>query len=738
MNSKIRAAARIYRALPQYIKPNFPEIANHPFGWFGGFRRIWYNKAVKRIATLFVVLLAALMHGEQVRFTSIRELTKTKLLTLPREERFDATGQVVSAFTRDGNPTICITDGSETIAFINYSTNRNVHVGDIVHITGKVIRDPQRKDSGIKAYTFDVLLNAPLPRTDPLSWNDFYSSQGNIGPCSVSGVVTSVMRDDLDVHWNWLTLRDGVNAIPVAMTEEEYPLSALKGIVDAEVVLHGFMGSMLSVFSKNYLNLFGTNGILVVRKAQEPFTAPKLGKGNPCHRLTVRGTVKAVGDKWLFMQAAVPIPHPSDLISVHLSEAQTDVRPGDVVTVSGFRNLESINIQFTGAVVRREGETEPFDEKPIDIAIEDLFTSPLGLWQVSQDWHGKLIRVSGTVVTTPGETGATGIMRLRKGDMTIEVQVSGIDASGYADVEEGCKVAVTGLCIVELEEQNGISVLPKFRRTLVLPRTADDIKVVARRPWWTPARLVAMIALLSAFLAGAMWWNKVLKERARRHAEALVDERIAHSAAEVKVEVRTHLAVELHDSISQSLTGIALQLDSAERANPSENTRVARFLGLARQMLGSCRRELQSCLLDLRNRTFEEKDLSEAIRRTVSPLSENAEVSVRFNVPRETLSDTAVHVILKIIRELVVNAIRHGGAKHVRIAGERDGETIRFAVRDDGTGFDPASAPGPMQGHFGLQGIRERVDEFGGTVEVESECGMGTKVTVTMKTAREK
>ena len=135
---------------------------------------------------------------------------------------------------------------------------------------------------------------------------------------------------------------------------------------------------------------------------------------------------------------------------------------------------------------------------------------------------------------------------------------------------------------------------------------------------------------------------------------------------------------------------------------------------------------------------FEEKDLSEAIRRTVLPLSENAEVAVRFNVPRANLSDTTVHTILKIIRELVGNAIRHGEAAHIKIAGERKDDKLRFSVRDDGHGFDAESAPGPMQGHFGLQGIRERTKDFGGCVEVESSPERGTKVTVTMKTTRER
>ncbi len=717
-----------------------PYLTNAPpNGWFGGFRRIWYNKAVKRIATLIAFLLAALAHGEEVRFTTIRELAKIETRRIQVGTCFSSTGQVISIFHRYNVRSLYLTDGTNTIVVGDWTKDTRGGYGDIVFISGEVRKHPRNGISGLAALSINVIGKAPFPQTPALDWNSYLLPQADSPHfMSVSGVVTSVRRDDLDVHWNWLTLRYGTHSIPVAALNEEYPLDALAKFVDADVVVRGTLTTPQSVFAKKHIIPFGRNGISAVQKAGNPFDRPQLGSGDPCHRQTMRGIVRAVGEKWLFIQSDMPMPQPSHLISVHLSESQDGVHPGDVVTVSGFRNLESANVQISGAVTRREGKTVPQDDKPVEVAIEKLFTSQNGLWEVSQDWHGKLIRVSGTVVTTPDETGATGIMRLRKGDMTVEVQVSGIDAAGYSDVEEGSKVSVTGLCIVELEEQNGISALPKFRRTLVLPRTADDISVLAHRPWWTPPKLLAVIILLCTLLAGAMWWNKVLKERARRHAEALVDERIAHSAAEVKVEVRTHLAVELHDSISQSLTGIALQLDSAERANPPENTRVARFLGLARQMLGSCRRELQSCLLDLRNRTFEEKDLSEAIRHTVSPLSGNADVSVRFNVPRELLSDTTMNTVLKIVRELVVNAIRHGNAAHVRIAGEREEDTIRFSVKDDGSGFDCATAPGPTQGHFGLQGIRERVEEFGGTVEVESESGSGTKVTVTMKTTREK
>lgn len=57
-------------------------------------------------------------------------------------------------------------------------------------------------------------------------------------------------------------------------------------------------------------------------------------------------------------------------------------------------------------------------------------------------------------------------------------------------------------------------------------------------------------------------------------------------------------------------------------------------------------------------------------------------------------------------------------------------ETIRFSVRDDGVGFDPDNRPGPVQGHFGLQGIRERVMRMHGTLTIESKPNEGSKITV--------
>lgn len=74
----------------------------------------------------------------------------------------------------------------------------------------------------------------------------------------------------------------------------------------------------------------------------------------------------------------------------------------------------------------------------------------------------------------------------------------------------------------------------------------------------------------------------------------------------------------------------------------------------------------------------------------------------------------------------------------VRIAGSLDGDTLRFSVCDDGIGFDPERRPGVREGHFGLQGIEERVSFFNGEMKIVSSPGQGTRVAINLKLEEDK
>ena len=207
-------------------------------------------------------------------------------------------------------------------------------------------------------------------------------------------------------------------------------------------------------------------------------------------------------------------------------------------------------------------------------------------------------------------------------------------------------------------------------------------------------------------------------------------EEFERAASELKAEERTRLAVELHDSVAQNITAVSLQLDTAGRFIGKNPEAARQQLGIAVRMLQSCQHEIRACIWDLRNLAMEESNLDDAIRRTVQSCLGGAHLSVAFDVPRAKLSDPLTHSILRIVRELATNAVRHGKAKNISIEGSIKNRRLLFSVTDDGCGFAPEKAPGIAEGHFGLQGVRERLRHFNGRLSVEPAANGGTRMSV--------
>lgn len=176
-----------------------------------------------------------------------------------------------------------------------------------------------------------------------------------------------------------------------------------------------------------------------------------------------------------------------------------------------------------------------------------------------------------------------------------------------------------------------------------------------------------------------------------------------------------------------------MELDAARELDADLPPAVQRHLARASRTLDSCRMEMRNCLWDLRSQALEAPDMNKAIHLTLDPAIGDTNVSIRFNVPRNRLTDNTAHTILRIIRELATNAIRHGRATAIQIAGGIEGDQLTFSVYDNGCGFDPETVPGIAEGHFGLLGIRERIDLLGGELSVRSGNGNGTKISIRLK-----
>jgi signal transduction histidine kinase len=185
------------------------------------------------------------------------------------------------------------------------------------------------------------------------------------------------------------------------------------------------------------------------------------------------------------------------------------------------------------------------------------------------------------------------------------------------------------------------------------------------------------------------------------------------------LEERRRIACDLHDGLAQELAYIALESRRLAALHGGLEE-LASIAGAAERALQETRRVMES-LITLRDQPLDELIADEA-----------EEVAARWGADVVLAVDPAIHpspaaqeALLRIIREAVTNAARHGKARRVWIHVESDEGRITLRVVDDGTGFDLLDAVGVG---FGLTSMRERVEELGGELQVESLPTAGTTV----------
>ncbi|MEU6033880.1 sensor histidine kinase [Actinomadura sp. NPDC047616] len=199
--------------------------------------------------------------------------------------------------------------------------------------------------------------------------------------------------------------------------------------------------------------------------------------------------------------------------------------------------------------------------------------------------------------------------------------------------------------------------------------------------------------------------EQALAENAALQAQLIVQAREAGVADE-----RRRLAAEIHDTIAQGLTGIITQLQAAE-----ESEHVRRATDLARESLREARRSVQ----DLAPTQLEHDTLPDALKKITDG---RADLTVTGR--EEPLHDELEATLLRIAQEALANATRHAHASRIGVTLSYMDDEVTLDIRDDGRGFTR-----PSRG-FGLTAMRERAERVAGTLEIESEPGRGTAVSV--------
>jgi signal transduction histidine kinase len=193
---------------------------------------------------------------------------------------------------------------------------------------------------------------------------------------------------------------------------------------------------------------------------------------------------------------------------------------------------------------------------------------------------------------------------------------------------------------------------------------------------------------------------------------------------------RARLAREMHDTVIQGCVGVSTLLEAASSLERSGAARWGDLLDQARTQVRLTLDEARQAVWDLRRGSFG-GDLASTLPGLASSLSAEKGILVQTEIrgrPTTPLSERTDRNLLLVAREAMRNAAAHGSPKRIEVTLAFDADEVRLEVVDDGQGFAPPAVGFADTGHYGIEGMRERIAQLGGTFQLRSAPGKGASV----------
>ena len=661
--------------------------------------------------------------------TSLGELAETmKSNTIPPSPDFRVTGTVAYMLSADATSYQLLLNDGDAAMKITSTTNPPLipQLGDSVQLEGELT--PVGQGYVRPAFrNIEILGHGAAPAPHEGTAEEIMSGRHDFHRSYLVGEVRDAEPSGTSPTHSYLSIIADAHQYYAPIPTCGTTLAELESLIGAKVRLDGYPDS------RNYSHRFieerrfvvaGMKNIEILSPAPtDPFAGvPGVEELRRLAPETLRrlGRHKAEGwivTAWQSSHALLRM-HDGRMAMVDFANPSS-IQRGAPVEIVGYPTTDGYFLRLSRAIVRRatgeslaERKAEVFSEEHVSNLLSAEFSGKYAL-------QGRRLRISGYAAEFGEAQREQKTFSLSVAGRHLEIDFSSAPETA-AKIAAGCRVQVTGTCVLATENWSAISSETQLNGIRLVMDRPDDLVVVSRPPWWTPTRLGAVVAALVLALAAILFWNRQLRRLSEKRGRELFRERSASAIAELKTSERTRLAAEIHDSISQILTGAAMQLDAGETQ-------------AAKRILASCRRELRCCIWDLRGNALDAENLADAVKATLAPHLGGCSLALDFDVPSSSLSEAIRHAALSIIREATVNAIRHGHARTIAVSGELAGRRLSFSVVDDGKGFDPGNCRGSAEGHFGLMGMKERAKSFNGSFSISSSPENGTEIAVTLE-----
>jgi signal transduction histidine kinase len=641
--------------------------------------------------------------------------------------------------------------------FVDNVNGRSLVPGDVVEVSG--ITYAGAFAPTVTAPKVRVIGTAPLPPAKPVSIEQLMSGSEDSQRIEISGIVRDARKDGsrltVDLVAGGYRFRAYLTVDPNFQPED---------LVGAQVRVRG---TAAEAHNRSLRQLIAVEvyiprlADLEVEKSEsiDPFARPVI----PLNKLAQFRRGSSLAQR-VHVRGVVTFRSPGESVFLEdgifglqvQSRQQTELTLGEVVDAVGFLSFENYLPVLQDAVFRNTKEPK-IPVAPKSATIEELQS---GLY------HADYISLAGKLIELTVNRGRQ--KTAPPGAVTMVLQASNFTFTAVADnlagqaamatIPVGSVLQVSGICLTQIDSDG------KLQSVQILIGNPRDVLVLRKPGWLTPQRLRVGFLIACSLLIVIVSWtvmlsrknsvlNFLISERekaqlALQQANDQLEERVKERTAQLKFEItarkesevqfkavlmeRTRLAQELHDTVEQTLTGIALQLDTASKLHDRSPENSLRHLELARSLMSKSQVEVRQSIWDLRSRALEQFDLSTVLAEGARQIACGTKVRVHFETKGEPrpLPEVVEENLLRIGQEALANIIKHSGASNANIELQFDRLQVGLQVADDGVGFDREKVVGPGDGHFGLLGMAERAKRLGGRFILSSKPEAGTLVRV--------
>jgi len=251
----------------------------------------------------------------------------------------------------------------------------------------------------------------------------------------------------------------------------------------------------------------------------------------------------------------------------------------------------------------------------------------------------------------------------------------------------------------------------------------------------------SIVLRLIVFLATGAIISLIMKRQRKQRQELLAaNQQLRHYAATLEqlavTQERNRVARELHDTLAHTLSGLAVQLEAVRSLWQSDPEKSHAMLEDSLQTTHTGLTESRQAIQALRASPLEDLGLLLALRNLAENAASRTGAALNMELPAslEKCSPDVEQCLFRVAQEALENIVRHAEAKSITVRLAQEARCLALSICDDGQGFNLSKVD--VKKHLGLKGLRERVELFGGDLQVTSQPGQGTTISLKLEQAQ--